>query len=56
MARAVDPVGRHLQFKLGKKPARPGAVKFKLANYLEKLKLPTIRTRRPHRRQLGDAW
>ena len=32
MARAVDPVGRHLPFKLGKKPARPGAVKFKLAN------------------------
>jgi hypothetical protein len=41
MAQKIDPVGRHLPLKLGKKPARPGAVKFKLANYLVKAKLPT---------------
>ena len=41
MAQSIDPVGKHLPLKLGKKPARPGAVKFKLANYLDKAKLPT---------------
>ena len=41
MAQSIDPVGRHFPLKLGKKPARPGAVKFKLANFLVKTKLPT---------------
>ena len=56
MARAVDPVGRHLPFKLGKKPARPGAVKFKLANYLEKLKLPTPPKVFGHEGLIGANW
>lgn len=30
-----------MKYKLGKKPARPGAVKFKFANYVDKSKLPT---------------
>jgi hypothetical protein len=56
MARAIDPVGKHLPLKLGKKPARPGAVKFKLANYLEKLKLPTPPKVFGHEGLVGDSW
>jgi hypothetical protein len=56
MARAADPVGRHLPLKLGKKPARPGAVKFKLANYLEKLKLPTPPKVFGHEGLIGANW
>ena len=55
MAR-IDPVGRHLPFKLGKKPARPGAVKFKLANYLVKLKLPTPPQVFGHEGLIGANW
>src|SRR5215468_8854266 len=56
MARVIDPVGKHLPFKLGKKPARPGAVKFKLANYLVKLKLPTPPQVFGHEGLIGANW
>jgi hypothetical protein len=55
MAQKIDPVGRHLPLKLGKKPARPGAVKFKLANYLVKAKLPTPPKVFGHQPLIG-AW
>jgi hypothetical protein len=56
MARTVDPVGRHLALKLGKKPARPGAVKFKFANFLVKLKLPTPPKVFGHEGLIGANW
>jgi hypothetical protein len=55
-ARSIDPVGRHLQFKLGKKPARPGAVKFKLASYLIKPQLPTPPKVFGHQALIGANW
>jgi hypothetical protein len=56
MARTIDPVGRHLPLKLGKKPARPGAVKFKLANYLVKTQLPTPPKVFGHEDLIGPNW
>jgi len=56
MARTVDPVGRHLALKLGKKPARPGAVKFKFANFLLKPKLPTPPKVFGHEGLIGANW
>ena len=56
MAQSIDPVGRHLPLKLGKKPARPGAVKFKLANYLDKAKLPTPPKMFGHQGLIGANW
>ena len=56
MARTVDPVGRHLALKLGKKPARPGAVKFKFANFLVKPKLPTPPKVFGHEGLIGANW
>jgi hypothetical protein len=56
MAQSNDPVGRHLPLKLGKKPARPGAVKFKLANYLDKAKLPTPPKMFGHQGLIGANW
>jgi hypothetical protein len=56
MARAIDWAGRHLPLKLGKKPARPGAVKFKLATYLAKSKLPTPPKVFGHEALIGANW
>ena len=60
MARAIDPVGRHLPLKLGKKPARPGAVKFKLANVSRKAEVAdaaeSIRPRRLSWAATGRCW
>jgi hypothetical protein len=56
MARNIDPVGRHLSFKLGKTPARPGAVKLKLAKYLDKQKLPTPPKVFGHQGLIGSSW
>ena len=55
MAQKIDPVGRHFPLKLGKKPARPGAVKLKLAKYLVKAKLPTPPKVFGHQSLIG-AW
>jgi hypothetical protein len=52
----IDPVGRHLQFKLGKTAARPGAVKFKLASYLIKPQLPTPPKVFGHQGLVGTKW
>ena len=56
MAQKIDPVGRHLPLKLGKKPARPGAVKLKLAKYLVKPKLPTPPKVFGHEALIGPNW
>jgi hypothetical protein len=56
MARTLDPVGRHLPLKLGKKPARPGAVKLKLTKYLIKAKLPTPPKVFGHEALIGSIW
>jgi hypothetical protein len=40
MKKKAKQAGPSPQIKLGKKPARPGAVKFKLAKYLNKIELP----------------
>src|SRR4029077_612040 len=56
MAQSIGPVGRHFPLKLGKKPARPGAVKFKLANFLVKTKLPTPPKVFGHQDLIGGNW
>jgi hypothetical protein len=56
MAKPIDPVGRHLPLKLGKKPARPGAVTFKLAAYLLKPRLPTPPKVFGHESLVGSHW
>lgn len=43
-------------FKLGKKPARKGAVKFKLAKYLVKAELPTPPKVFGHQGLVGASW
>jgi len=55
MATKIDPAGKHLQFKLGKAPARPGAVKFKMMAYLKKPELPTPPQVFGHQSLIG-AW
>jgi hypothetical protein len=56
MARTIDAVGKHLPLKLGKKPARPGAVTFKLTNYLLKSKLPMPPKVFGHEDLIGANW
>ena len=56
MAKAIDPVGRHLPLKLGKTPARRGAVTFKLAAYLLKPKLPTPPKVFGYQGLIGSQW
>jgi hypothetical protein len=47
---------RHEFFKLGKKPARRGAVKFKLATYLVKPELPKPPKVFGHQGMIGSSW
>jgi len=54
--KAFDPAGKHLPFKLGKTPARPGAVKFKMMTYLRKLELPTPPKVFGHQGLIGAKW
>jgi len=56
MVKLIDPVGRHLPLKLGKTPARPGAMTFKLAKYLEAIKLPTPPQVFGHQALVGASW
>jgi len=54
MPKLRDSVGRHLPFKLGKLPARPGAVKFKFAAFAVKDMLPTPPKVFGHQEVIGD--
>jgi hypothetical protein len=56
MAQALDPIRRHFPLKLGKKPARPGAVKFKLVNFLVQTKLPTPPKVFGHQDLIAGNW
>jgi hypothetical protein len=54
MPKLRDAVGRHFPFKLGKLPARPGAVTFKFAAFAVKEQLPTPPKVFGHQGVIGD--
>jgi hypothetical protein len=56
MATKLDPAGKHLALKLGKTPARRGAVKFKMMTYLKKPELPTPPQIFGHQKLIGASW
>src|ERR1700719_386838 len=56
MAKKAIVAPRAFRFKLGKKPARRGAVKFKLATYLVKPQLPTPPKVFGHQSLVGAQW
>jgi hypothetical protein len=56
MAKKAVVAPRTFEFKLGKKPARRGAVKFKLAKYLVKAEMPTPPKVFGHQTLVGNGW
>ena len=56
MGTKSNPVGKHLPLKLGKTPARRGAVTFKMMAYLKKPELPTPPKIFGHQKLIGASW
>jgi hypothetical protein len=56
MAKKAITVAKPFPYKLGKKPARRGAVKFKLATYLKQANLPTPPKVFGHQSLVGAHW